>query len=176
MYLTPATEDHLVELEALYLEAFPEIEQKPFAVMVEKSHQGEVELLAILEDECFVGLAITALHGDLVLLDYFAVMPICRDSGMGSHAIALLKERYHDRRFLLEIEDTTLPAENHEERLRRKEFYLHCGLQDSGLRVMLVGVEMEVWTFGCELNYQEYHRLYQSVYGPWLSDRIWQLD
>lgn len=76
-----AASAQLANIERLYLEAFPAVERKPFPLMVQKSQEGIIELLAIEEEDgSFLGLAITVLHGNDVLLDYFAVCPQDRKS------------------------------------------------------------------------------------------------
>ena len=45
-------------VHALYEEAFPEIERKPFSLMEELSARGKMEMLAVVEDGAFLGLAI----------------------------------------------------------------------------------------------------------------------
>ena len=43
------TEAQFANLERLYMDAFPAAERKPFPLLVEKSREGVVELLAIEE-------------------------------------------------------------------------------------------------------------------------------
>ncbi len=79
------TEAQFANLERLYMDAFPAAERKPFPLLVEKSREGVVELLAIEgEGGAFLGLAITVLSHGLVLLDYFAICPKLRGQEIGS--------------------------------------------------------------------------------------------
>ena len=71
-----------------------------------------------------MGLAITVLYQDMVLLDYFAIHRSCRGKNYGSQALQMLKEWYQDRRLILEIELPDENASNRKERIRRKQFYL----------------------------------------------------
>ena len=57
-------------VHALYEEAFPEIERKPFSLMEELSARGKMEMLAVVEDGAFLGLAINMMAGKTALLDY----------------------------------------------------------------------------------------------------------
>lgn len=96
-------------IHRLYREAFPAAERKPFFLIRRKAREGVTEMLSIEDgDGTFLGLAITMLDGDIVLLDYFAIEPACRESGVGSSAFALLKKRYESKRFILEIENTAM--------------------------------------------------------------------
>ena len=117
----------LAQIEKLYYEAFPVEEQKPFSVILEKNREGSMEILAAENNhKDFTGLAITARHRDLVMLDYFAISPCHRQGGVGSKVFRMLKERYAGQRFFLEIESTLVKAENAEQRKRRKALKTAC--------------------------------------------------
>lgn len=173
MRLTKAsTDEQMNHIRELYSEAFPLIEQKPFDILKKKAEEGVVEFLAIeAEDGAFKGLAITALYGDMVLLDYFAVAASERGNGVGSAALGLLKEHYADRRFILEIERTDVEADNIGQRLKRKSFYLRNGMKPMPFLVDVFGTEMEVLTYDCEVKYEEYHRLYE-IFGKELERKV----
>lgn len=153
-------------LRQLYEEAFPPEEKKPFSLILEKNEAGSMEILAIEgEDGSFLGLAIFILYRDLALLDYLAVSPEWRGAGIGSRALALLRERHKEKRFLLEIEDADeLTAENCVDRKRRKAFYLRNGLREMPYRVLLFGVRMQILTDGSEVPFDEYHALFPAVF------------
>jgi hypothetical protein len=160
-------------LEHLYIESFPKAERKPFSLMVQKSREGVMELLAIEEESgTFLGLAITILYKDLVLLDYFAISPTMRGQNIGTHALRLLQERYVGKRFVLEIEDTEEEAPNREERIRRKAFYLRNNMTVMPYYVKLFGVKMQVLTNGPELSFEEYHTIYQKSFSEKISSDI----
>lgn len=120
----------------------------------------------------FTGLAITARHRDLVMLDYFAIPPCHRQGGVGSKVFRMLKERYAGQRFFLEIESTLVKAENAEQRKRRKAFYLKNGMVDMPFTVDAFGVEMEILADGCSLEFEEYRDLYHSLFGASAHGRI----
>ena len=157
----------------LYDSAFPEEEKKPMRLMLEKRRAGYFEILAIVDEgDAFAGLAITVKCGGLVLLDYFAIAPELRGGGIGSLALKLLREKYPDRRLILEIESTLCPSDNPEQRNRRKRFYLTNGMRPMPYRVYLFGVEMELMTFGGEVSFDEYHSLFVEVYGNSAAKRV----
>ena len=72
-------------MKKTYLDSFPKSERKPFGLMKLKVRQGGMEFLVILEKGRSVGLAITVLYRDLVLLDYD--MPVCD----GRHVLEMLR-------------------------------------------------------------------------------------
>ncbi len=92
--LEPVLTEELPAYEALYLEAFPASERKPFSLLQTRAQEGKAELLSIRFDGAFAGLAVTLLHGPYVLVDYLAVAPDFRNHGIGAVALNLLRARY----------------------------------------------------------------------------------
>lgn len=163
----------LAQIEELYHEAFPVEERKPFSLILEKNREGSVEILAAENNhKDFTGLAITARHRDLVLLDYFAISPRHRQGGVGSKVFRMLKERYAGKRFFLEIESTLVKAENAEQRKRRKAFYLKNGMVNLPFTVDAFGVEMEILADRCSLEFDEYRDLYHNLFGTAARGKI----
>ena len=165
MKLNPNYEDNLNKIKNLYLTAFPKNERKPFDLILEKCNAGLMEIISIeCDNSDFLGFAIMILHDDMVLLDYFAIAPESRGKSVGSSALKLLFKRYKDKRFILEIENTAIECDNSEERKRRKAFYLRNGMSVMPFKVNLIGVEMEVLTYDCEVTYEEYYSIYKNTF------------
>lgn len=165
------TETQLKKIEELYLRAFPKAERKPFSMILKMRDAGISEILLLEEEDgSFAGLAITLVCKDLVLLDYFAVDDTKRGMGIGSAALALLRERYLGKRFFLEIESTI--DHEIEERVRRKRFYQNAGMMPMNYLVDMFGVEMEIMTFECKVAFEEYHEIFEEFFPKKFADRI----
>ena len=163
----------LSEIKDLYLRACPANERKPFFMIRKKQAEGSMEILSVESDTGdFLGLAITILYNDIVLLDYFAIDDVHRNGGVGSLALRLLFERYTGRRFLLEIEAPDIPSENTADRIRRKAFYLKNGMTVMPFRVILFGIEMEILTNGSQVSFDEYHEIFTQIFTPWIASKI----
>ena len=168
--LSPA---RLSDIKNLYVHAFPAAERKPFYMIRKKQAEGSMEILSIENDTGdFLGLAITILYKDIVLLDYFAVDDNQRNNGAGSSALRMLLERYLGKRFLLEIEAPDIPSENTPERIRRKAFYLRNGMAVMPFRVNFFGIVMEILTNGPQVTFDEYHAIFTNLFTPWIESNI----
>lgn len=174
MKLTVAdTPAQIRAIKALYKQAFPLYERTPFTLMLKKSRQGLMELLCITGDDGeFLGLAITGVYGDIVLLSYFAVCAHKRGQRIGTTTLSLIRERYPGKRLVLEIEDPEEPCHNKEERVRRKAFYQRNGLRVMPLRLCMFGVELLVLTDGDRLTFEEYRDFYIHVFHPFFAHFI----
>lgn len=144
------------QLYALYEEAFPEQEKKPLQLMEQLSAEGKQEMLAMVDEGEFVGLAINMIGNGRGLLDYYAIAPDKRNGGYGSKGLEVLLKHFEGQKYIFEIEIQDENADNAEERKRRKAFYLRNGLKETGLFVNVYDTDFEILTPGGELTYEEY--------------------
>ena len=165
MELIKGKDGYMEAIRALYEDAFPPAEKKPFAMMEKLEEEGRMEILAAVEEDRFVGLCITinVPESDLSMLDYFAISPEIRGGGYGSKALRLLLERFRGRRLIFEIERLDDQAENAGERRRRKSFYMKNGLLESGLMVSCFGVDFELLLSEGEIEFADYERVLHSI-------------
>jgi GNAT superfamily N-acetyltransferase len=156
----------------VYRQSFPRSERKPMAVILQNVRRGDMELLVVMEAGQPVGIVITALTDRTVLLDYFAMEKRVRGRGLGSRALQLVLERYGNRQFFLEIESTTAPGRDQALRQRRKSFYLRNGLFDTGHRIRLFGVDMELLSASPSLPYDACAAVYARLYSGRLANHV----
>lgn len=146
--LSPVLHGDMADYAALYEEAFPPEERKPLDYMLIGAHAPAYEVLVIsAEDVRVAGLAITVRHGDLVMLDYFAVSPALRGRGIGRAALPMIRERYSNARFFLEIERPVEGCGNYTQRVRRQAFYASAGMVSTSVSAYVYGTEMELLAF-----------------------------
>ena len=165
-----------LRLYRLYLTAFPREERKPFTMIRRMYRKGTTDVWCLKREDEFVGLGITINGPDLILLDYFAIGKKMRQQGVGSAALPVIVDYYGDKGFFLEIESTLEDAPNKNQRLRRKAFYLSCGLRELHTTAKLFGVNMELLGVRCQLNYDQYKAFYRDNYNQWAADHIAPAD
>lgn len=153
------------EIFALYEEAFPPEEKKPRELLETLAEQGKMELLAVVEEGKFIGLAMNMLSGPRALLDYFAIAPEYRSHGYGGRVIRELLKRFRNQKYIFEIEMQDANAENAVDRKRRKEFYLRNGLKETGLFVNVYTTDFELLTPDGKLTFQEYTDMLEAILG-----------
>lgn len=163
-------------MKRIYLEAFPRAERKPFLMMKRMAKKGKMEMLVLLDEGKTIGLAVTVRYQDIVLLDYFAIARSCRGKAYGSEALKMLKERYKEQRFILEIELPDEHAWNQNERIRRKKFYLRNGMLETGVKAWVFQVPMEVLTAGSPVTYEEYYELYEHTIGIFFAKKVRRME
>ena len=171
--LSPLTPAALTAYAELYEASVPPAERKPLDSMMTGDNASAYELLVISTPVCRVaGLCITVRHGDLVMLDYFAVTPDLRGHGIGRAALPLIRERYTGSRFFLEIEapppvDPRDRCPNTAQRIARKNFYASAGMVSTGIRAYIYDSDMELWGFpedAARLTFEDYAALLAATF------------
>ena len=155
-------------IKKIYKEAFPKNERKPFSIIRKLNRSGKGSLEKITLDGKICGFFFTVFMDELALVDYFAIQREHRNQGIGEIAIEALSEKYSDRRIFLEIEDPS----SSEAAARRLGFYKRCGFSQTGTRVNLFGVDMELLTLGgFDVDFSTYFEFYVSMVGEVLASR-----
>ena len=125
------------KVESLYLESFPEEERFPFSILEECSKDDNSILLAILDNNKFIGMCYLVNCSKAYYLMYLAVAPELRNNNYGSKIILDLKDKY--KTLFLSIEE---PIDDLS--IRRKNFYLRNGFYDTNKYYEDTGVNYEV--------------------------------
>ena len=159
-------------LYRLYRTAFPRAERKPAWVILQQYQKGKMDIWCLQQSHGFRGLAIT-INGDRqILLDYLAVEKRWRGCGIGTGALAALRQHYEGKDVFLEIESVFEDVPDLSMRQRRKAFYLRSGLKPMEVMVYLFGVKMELLGYGDPISYAQYHRFYTENLGSWVASHI----
>jgi GNAT superfamily N-acetyltransferase len=175
-FYKPSSPLKMLKLRLLYREAFPKCERKPFSIIKAMSKKGKTDLWYFEDEGRFAGLCATINGPDTILIDYLAVSKKRRGTGVGTRMLKSLLEHYKDYGVFLEIEKLNPDARNNNERIRRREFYLRCGLEPMGTYVKLFGVDMELLGKSCRLSFDEYRGFYLCNYGKFAYDNIKPID
>ena len=87
-------EEYKREIEKLYLESFPKEERFPFWILEECSKEDKSDLLAVLDNDKFIGMCYLVNCNEVYYLMYLAVAPELRNQNYGSKILTDLKEKY----------------------------------------------------------------------------------
>ena len=165
MELHIATQDREINyIHSLYVRAFPLVEQKPFREILKLQRRGLCDLYIITHEGVHCGLAVVHIVKDTALLDYFAIDEKFRGLGLGGLALDALTERYRNGYFYIEIERIDPNADNNEQRMSRRQFYLRHGFVPCGLFARMWGVEMEILAHRRPVTWWQCRRTYCGMY------------
>lgn len=85
-------------------------------------------------------------------------------------------EKYKGKRFILEIEDIAAAAENKEQRIRRKNFYIKNGLIATGFMINIMEVDTEVLGNTTDITFEEHRHVYENAFGRDISEKIRRVE
>ncbi len=175
--LLPLREEDRPAYEALYESSFPASERKALDYMLTGEHSHAYEVLVIsAPDHPVAGMVVTVTHGDLTMLDYFAISPDLRGQGLGHAVLPLIRDHVKESgggHFFLEIETPPPlcvprdPCHNAEQRVRRKAFYLSAGMAETGVRAFIYRNDMELLAFpedAGQITFEGYDALLKETF------------
>ena len=161
-----------LRMYSLYRKAFPRCERKPFSLIMKWHKAGKSDIWYFYDEKGFLGFS-TTINGEReILIDYFTVSERRRASGNGTKMIRSLLEHYAPLGVFLEIEMLDERAENYEQRVRRRKFYLAAGLEPLNTFARLFGTDMELLGVRCSMDYEKYQDFYLHNYGRFAYDNI----
>lgn len=155
-------------VKEIYMEAFPKQERKPFFVLKHSVKKGKVKIFVAMEGEELLGFVAAIPYKGMVMVDYLAVSSKIRSKGTGSFLMQEVCKYFQDKTIVLLIERLDEVAENAEQRIARRRFYVKNGFTSSELFVEGEGGEMEIMNFGGKILPSQYMDLQQYALGEFL--------
>lgn len=169
------------QVEKLYIERlsvdFPKAELKPLDIILDAINKGRYVPLGLFDESCIIGYTFVIKRAAVYMVDYLAVYPEHRCSGIGSKLIGLVIDYLEDAASIFaEVEDPDYAqdAESNDIQKRRMNFYLKNGCLDTGLKVKSFGVPFRVIKImgGPVKDLDDLWDLYRIIYRCVLPDEI----
>lgn len=132
------------EVKEIYITSFPKEERMPFALMMMMSCLWNTQFLAFYDKETLCGLVYMATLGRQTFIMFFAVDAKLRSKGYGSSILNEIQSLHPKNKIIVSIEPCNESAENIEQRLKRKNFYIRNGYQETGYLMTLSGQVQEI--------------------------------
>ena len=113
---------------------FPPSELKPLSMILNSEAAGAAHTWGVFEGEELVAylLMVCPEGSDACLLDYFAVLPAYRNSGIGAELLAELPTHEENAKVILIEAEWPEKADDKAMAVRRLGFYARCGAHDTG--------------------------------------------
>lgn len=132
------------KIKELYLSSFPKEERMPFIMMLLLSCLWNTEFLAFYDEDKLCGIIYLAVLRKQTFIMFFAVDEKLRSHGYGSRILDEVEKLYPKNKLIVSIEPCFENAENIEQKLRRKKFYLRNGYVETGYFMKLAGQKQEI--------------------------------
>lgn len=141
--LSPESRDRIY-FEKINYEAFPPLEWMSFDEIFEFASKTNTDVLGIYDGRKPIGFIVLLKNDVCGYIYYFAVDTSSRSKGYGAAAMKKLMETYPDLQLILDFEVLDKDAENYEQRVSRKNFYLNNGFHETGHYTLLSEERFEV--------------------------------
>lgn len=150
------------EIRELYESSFPASEKVNWKDLIDKLGR-QASLFGFEVNNAICGFMYLHQNATNAHIGFFAVKKELRGRGLGTEMLKLLSAYEKDRTISLEIEDTEEDCEDHDVRVKRKNFYLHAGFVDSGIRFYY---EKMIWELLANqpINKQKHYDLIHDVF------------
>ena len=105
------------------------------------------------------------MYSGIAYVGYLAVEEELRNRGYGSEILKAVCFMYALHRVVVDIEIVDENAENYEERLHRRDFYLRNGFQRTGIGYYIFNVDYELLSAHGTVTKQEFRDLISAHWG-----------
>lgn len=165
MEFTEICNNQWKKVKEIYLEAFPKQEQKPFFVLKHSVKSGKSQLFTALEKNVLLGFVVVVPYQNMVMVDYLAVSQEIRSRGTGSRIMQEVLRLFVGKKIVLLIERLNECAENNEQRISRRRFYIKNGFTSSDIFIHGASGDMEVLNYGGKISPIDYLKLQKYTLG-----------
>ena len=134
-------------------------------MLMKRAAEGRADFWILSDSGKDVGIAYVIRRDKLVYLFYLAIDRLYRGSGYGTQAVKLILEQYSGCRVFLALEELDPKADNYEQRVKRHDFYLKCGLVDMPYKLKEVSVIHDIMGTGGVVEPEEYKAMIDAWMG-----------
>ena len=165
MEFKAVTEQQWPEIKEIYMEAFPKRERKPYFTLRHSVKKKKAVVMAAMEKDQPLGFTVLIPYKDMIMVDYLAVSSKIRSKGTGSYIMQNVCREYADKKIVLLIECLDNAADNRDQRIARRKFYLKNGFTASDIFIEGASGEMEILNYGGKVSQEDYISLQKYALG-----------
>lgn len=133
-------------------EAFPDNERMSMSEIFEFVGATNTDFIGIYDESIPIGYIVLLKNDRCGYVFFYAIGKEYRSKGYGGAALKELFKKYSDLQIILDFEQVDEAAANNEQRIRRKNFYLRNGFNETGRYTLLKDERFEVVCNGKELD------------------------
>ena len=144
---------------------FPKSERIPMAFLLSRAEKDFIDFLAFYDKNKFVGFTYSITNNGLTFIQYLAVDGTVQSKGYGSIILNQIKAQYPNNRIVLNLEILDECAENSEQRIRRRAFYVKNGYEDANIITNVHGNTLDTLVWGGATTIEELQVLLKKFTG-----------
>lgn len=145
-------------------EAFPVYERMSMEEIFAFKEDTDTDFIGIYDKNVPIGFAVLLKNEKCGYLYYLAIDKNLRSKGYGAFSLQKIKEIYSPLQIILDFEEININAENYNQRMRRKNFYLKNGFYETGRYTLLNNQRFEVVCNNGELKEDAFKDLLHIIH------------
>ena len=165
MEFITAKENQWAQIKEIYLEAFPKRERKPYFTLRHSVKKKKAVVMTASEGDQLLGFTVLIPYQDMVMVDYLAVSSKIRSKGTGSYIMEHVCKHFAGQKVVLLIERLDDMADNREQRIARRKFYIKNGFTSSDIFISGSSGDMEILNYGGMVSKEDYLNLQKYALG-----------
>lgn len=173
-YKSVILDKNIAKVRRIYLSSFPAEERMPFPMMVAMSLLWNTRFLSFYDNDILCGMLYLASMGKTTFVMFFAVDENQRCKGYGSRILKTLSEIKPKNELILSIEPCEKSADNYEERISRKRFYLANGYRETGYLTRIGGQNQEILIKNGSFSRARFRRFFMLYSNLLICPKVWE--
>lgn len=162
------------KIKEIYTASFLKEDRMPFWLMIALAKTKNTDFLAFYDGDTLCGFVYLAAMKDLVFVMFLAVDENLRSKGYGSKILEEVQAIYPKHKIIVSIERCDEPAENLEQKLRRKRFYLHNGYSETGYSLEMGNKAQEILIKNGTFQAEEFSSFFRKYSNGTVRPKIWK--
>ena len=161
------------KIKRLYDRSFPDDERIPFRHLLNTLNSERI-MHAYYDEDVLVGMTFVFLKDDMVYLSYICVSDEIRNKGYGTEILKAVQCEFSGYRVVIDIEELKPESDNYEERVRRRNFYLHNGFVSCDVFYHIYAVDYELLSWNGKVSQEEWHSIIRKHWGRFADTAIYR--
>lgn len=163
-------------VKEIYMQAFAKEDRMPYWLMLIMAKMKNTDFLSFYDGDTLCGFVYMATSENLTFVMFFAVEETLRSKGYGGNILEKVLERYPKNKIVITIERCDENANNFQQRLKRKEFYLRNGYFETGYLVELGDQKQEIIIKNGAFDPKEFIRFFKKYSNGMIKPKVWSTD
>ncbi len=174
MTVEPVKGKNRKKIKEIYTASFLKEDRMPFWLMLALAKTKSTDFLAFYDGDTLCGFVYLAAVKDLAFVMFFAVDETLRSKGYGEKILEQVQSIHPDRKIIISIERCDEPAEDREQRLRRKRFYLRNGYAETGYFLEMGNKAQEIFIKNGTFQPKEFFLFFLKYSNGTVRPKIWR--
>ena len=162
------------KIKEIYKESFPKEDRMPFWLMLIMAKTPDTDFLCFYDKDILCGFVYMATIENMTCILFFAVDNKIRSRGYGKRILDKIQSMYPDNKIILSIDRCDVEANDLEQRLRRKKFYLNNGYLETE-HFLKIGnkKEQEILIKNGDFHAEEFSQFFSKYSKGTINPKIW---